>query len=292
MDSQQKLHKIFQLIRLLNTPPAKDVPQLVRRLGSSKSAVYRDVKVLEAIGYPIITDDKKRKSLKFTIPKSGNGVLTMEDVNYLQVILEQKNNDIRAQDILTKFNRNLNLIPLADALPQLHRNHVLQIVRIGINTSSCLRLHRYRSLTSKTTKNRLVEPLEITEDERYLIAWDLDKKDQRQFKIERIEDAEVLDLKITPGRIASPMDLFGLTGKDWQRVRLKLSRTAQHLLLEEFPLSRPFTKVVNGQIIFDGMVRNWKGVGRFVLGLPGEIEVLEPEGFRGYLKGRLGEHKL
>lgn len=288
MENQQKILKVFQLIRLLNTPPSKDVPQLIRRLDSSKSAVYRDLKVLKSLGYPIETDDKNRKSLLFTIPKSGDGVLSLTDIDYLQSFLEkEQSNSVLAKSILDKFNLSLNLIPLADALPQLHRNHVLQIIRIGITTNSCLRLHRYRSLTSNTTKDRLVEPLEITEDERYLIAWDVDKKGQRQFKIERIEDAEVLDLHVTSGRVASPMDLFGLTGDDWQRVRLKLSNTAHHLLLEEFPLSRPFTKMVNNQIIFDGMVRNWKGVGRFVLGLPGEIEVLEPEGFRGYLRERI-----
>jgi proteasome accessory factor C len=285
MDTQKKVLEVFRLIMLLNTPPSKDVSQLVRRLGSSSSTVYRDLKILESIGYPIETDDKKRKSLKFTIPKSGNGVLSLDDISYLQDLLEKEKSP-QSINILEKFNRNLNLIPIADALPQLHQNHILQLARIGINTGSCLRLHRYRSLTGNSTKNRLVEPLEITEDERYLIAWDIDKDDQRQFKINRIEDIDILDRPISSGKLASPMDLFGLTGKEWTPVKMKLSRTAHHLLLEEFPLSRAFIRTVNNEIIFDGMVRNWKGIGRFVLGLPGEVAVLGPDEFKGYLEGR------
>ena len=36
----------------------------------------------------------------------------------------------------------------------------------------------------------------------------------------------------------------------------------------------PVKKGTGVRGIFDGMVRNWKGVGRFVLGLPGLVEVL------------------
>lgn len=290
METSKILHKIFQLIRLLNTPPAMDVPQLMSRLGVSKSAVYRDLKILEEIGYQIETDSRNRKSLKFSIPKRGAGILTLDDINFLQSLLESsKSESVRAETILKKFNRNLNLIPLADALPQLHKNYILQLIRAGVNTGRCLKLYRYRSLTSNNIKDRLVEPLEITEDERYLIAWDKDKNDQRQFKLDRIEDVDVLDQLVESNRIASPMDLFGLTGEEWLQVQLKLSTTAQHLLLEEFPLSRPFIRMTNQDIIFDGMVRNWKGIGRFVLGLPGEIEIIGPIDFKKYIQKRIGE---
>ncbi len=284
MNDYQRIQKIFNLVRLLNTPPAKDVPQLIRRLDLPKSVVYRMLKLLESLGYVIDKDKNNRRSLRFTIPKSGDGVLSLDDLNYIQQLLEKEQPlSVQGQLLLDKLRRNLNLIPLADALPQLHRNYILQIIRTGINIGKCLRLIRYRSLTSNTTKDRIAEPLEITPDERYLIAWDLKEEAHRQFKIGRIEDVEVLDQPIALGRRGSPMDLFGLTGEAWQQVRLKLSPLAHHLLVEEFPLSRPQVRNVNGEIIFDGIVRSWKGVGRFVLGLPGEVEALEPEGFREYL---------
>ncbi|MGK0364994.1 MAG: proteasome accessory factor C, partial [Saprospiraceae bacterium] len=134
---------------------------------------------------------------------------------------------------------------------------------------------------------RYIEPMELTEDFRYLIAWDLNKEGQRQFKLERIEDVDLLDERVEKERIASPIDIFGLTGDTWESVRLKLSPTAHHLIIEEFPLSRQYIRKVKNQIIFDGMVRHWKGIGRFCLGLPEEVEVLDPEALREYLNEKI-----
>lgn len=288
MDGQKKLYKILQLIRLLNTPPAKDVPQLTRRLDSSKTRIYEYIQLLEKIGYKIKTDDKHRKSLELSVSKYGNGILEPDELALIQDILQQSGNkNPLVQELLHKLDTNLSLIPLADALPQLHTSRIIQLIRTGINLQRRMMLRSYRSLTGNSTGDRYIEPMELTEDFRYLIAWDLNKEGQRQFKLERIEDVDLLDEPIEKERIASPMDIFGLTGDTWQSVRLKLSPTAHHLIIEEFPLSRQYIRMVKKQIIFDGMVRHWKGIGRFVLGLPGEVEVLEPESLREYLNKKI-----
>ena len=289
MDDYKRLYKIFQLIRLLNTPPAKDVKQLVRRLDSSSTRIYEYIKLLERLGYKIKTDRQHRKSFEMAFPSSGNSVLTPDELSYLQEVLQQgASNTPQSESILYKFDLNLSMIPLADALPKLHANQIRQIIQTGIDSGRCLLLKRYRSLTSNTVTNRHVEPMEITEDYRYLIAWDLDKNGQRQFKLGRIEDVDLLsDEKITPGRIPSPMDIFGLTGDDWHPVKLKLSSTAHHLILEEFPLSKQFLRRVKNETIFDGMVRHWKGIGRFVLGLLGEVGVIFPDELKVYVKKRI-----
>ena len=51
------------------------------------------------------------------------------------------------------------------------------------------------------------------------------------------------------------------------------------LLREEYLLSTPFIKPGEkaGTYVFTGTVNGWEGVGRFCLGLPGEVEVVEPE---------------
>jgi proteasome accessory factor C len=87
------------------------------------------------------------------------------------------------------------------------------------------------------------------------------------------------------------MDVFGLTGDAWMDVKLKLSPLAYNLLVEEFPLAKQFAKRRKEGTFFVGPVRHWKGIGRFVLGLPGEIEVIAPEELRAYLKERAGKWK-
>lgn len=288
MSEQKNLERILTLIRELNTPPPKDVPQLIRRTGISKTRTYEYLKLLERMGYQIKTDEQYRKSFEFLAPKSGKGALGSDELAYLQDLIQKfGTNDLHAQNILHKFDLNLSLIPLADALPQLHKGRIIQLIRTAINTGSCLLLRNYRSLTSNTVENRLVEPMEITEDTRYLIAWDTKKAGQRQFKLDRIEEVDILDEKVKPGHVPSPMDIFGLTGDGWSYVTLKLENTAHHLLLEEFPLSQAFIRKKNKAVFFEGPVRDWKGIGRFVLGLPGEIEVIGPPAFKHYLEGKI-----
>lgn len=288
-NDQQKLYTVFQLIRLLSAPPAKDVSQLTRQLGLKKSTVYEYVNLLKRVGYIVETDVQHRKYIDFQAGNNKAGVLSVDELSHLQVILQQMGvQSALSQTIIHKLELNLSLVPLADALPQLHTSRIIQLIRSGINIKHRLILRRYRSLTSNTVEDRHIAPLEITQDYRYLIAWDINKQGQRQFKINRIEDVDLLDEPIITKHVPSPMDIFGLTGDDWLSVRLQLSSTAQHLLIEEFPLSRPYIRTINQQTIFDGMVRNWKGVGRFVLGLPGEIKVLQPQAFIDYLEKRKG----
>lgn len=293
MADEKGMYRIFKLIRLLNTPPPKSAKQLWESLGSSSSQFYRDKDLLEHLGYPLETDEHDRWFMQFQFEKGKKGVLEPEELFYLQEHLQQSGaSSPLAQSILHKFDRNLSMIPLADALPQLHSSRILQLIRTGMEMQRCLLLRGYHSLASETQSDRRIEPLEITLDHRYLIAWDLDKTRQSQFKLARIQDVDILDDKITPGRTASPMDIFGLTGEEWLDVKLKLTNFAYHLLLEEFPMAQPHIKRRREGVFFEGQVRSWKGIGRFVLGLPGEIEVVAPEGFRAYLREKLDKWDL
>lgn len=282
------------MIRLLNSTPRRNARQLAQLLNTSESTLYRHLDLLEDLGYPIETDLHNRKFLQFQFEKKGRqSVLEPDELFFLQDHLQQTAGDApEAQAILHKFNLNLSMIPIADALPQLHASRILQLIRTAIDTGLCIQLRNYQSLSSETVSDRRIEPLEITEDYRYLIGWDLDKDRQSQFKIARISDINFLDEKISDQRIASPTDLFGLTGQAWFDVKLKLSNLAHHLLVEEFPHSRPYVKRRRAGVFFEGQVRNWKGIGRFVLGLPGEIEVVQPEAFKAYLRERVEGWKL
>jgi hypothetical protein len=63
---------------------------------------------------------------------------------------------------------------------------------------------------------------------------------------------------------------------------------AYNLLIEEFPLSEKYIKEADNQTyILTTDVGNFIGVGRFVLGLPGEIEVVYPQAFKDYLNEKM-----
>lgn len=290
-NNRQGMYRIFSLIRHLNTPPAKTARQLWNLVNSDKSTFYRDVKLIEALGYPVDSDAQNRWFIQFQFPDKDNDFLSSEELMFLTEQLQQVAPGTPqaqlAQDLLHKLDTNHSLIPLADVLPMMHKNRIIQLIRTGIQGNYCLMIRGYRSLTSQTVSDRKFEPLELTQDFKYVIGWDLDKERQSQFKLDRITDIDFLDQKIAPNRDYTPMDIFGLTGEKWHSVKLQLSKTAHHLMVEEFPLSRQYIRTQGSKIYFDGMVRHWKGIGRFVLGLPGEITVIRPDAFKIYLKDRI-----
>jgi hypothetical protein len=54
--------------------------------------------------------------------------------------------------------------------------------------------------------------------------------------------------------------------------------------LEEFPASEEELKADGASWILKTQVCSWKGIGRFVLGLPGNVEVVDSPEFLHYLK--------
>ncbi|HLT72591.1 MAG TPA: hypothetical protein VKZ75_08050, partial [Cyclobacteriaceae bacterium] len=68
------------------------------------------------------------------------------------------------------------------------------------------------------------------------------------------------------------------------------------LMREEFPLATPYLeKDETGETrayIFNGPTLNFKGVGRFVMGLADEIRILGPNEFKSYVKEKLKQQRL
>ena len=119
MKDLQKLQKIFRLIRLLNTPPARTAKRLMSILDVEKSQFYRYKQLLEGIGYKIQTDEQHRMSIEMEVSNYGNDLLNAEELEHLEEALRQvSGNHPLTTTLLNKFNANLSLIPLADALLQ------------------------------------------------------------------------------------------------------------------------------------------------------------------------------
>jgi predicted DNA-binding transcriptional regulator YafY len=61
------------------------------------------------------------------------------------------------------------------------------------------------------------------------------------------------------------------------------------LLREEHPLSIPYLEKRDDFYQFHGPVNNFDGIGRFVLGLIDEIEIVGPDQFREHVSRRIRE---
>ena len=178
--------------------------------------------------------------------------------------------------------------PLVESLAKFQAFEHIRSLGQAIESGRRVRLHNYLS-GDGNLETRYAEPVEFQQGYTYVWVYDLNRKDYRQLKIERIGNVEILDEPIEGQHESRTLDIFGWTGPQWLPVELRLTTRAAQLLLEEFPAARPFVRTAKGYTLFDGMVRDWRGIGRFCLGLPGEIQVVSPEAFRDYLRGRVRE---
>ena len=84
---------------------------------------------------------------------------------------------------------------------------------------------------------------------------------------------------------ADPVDCFRIGGPKQIPVRFQMTLLAKNLLIEEYPLSEQFISTINENLyIFEGWIAGFEGLGRFVLGLPGEIFNIENDGFLEYVR--------
>ena len=111
--------------------------------------------------------------------------------------------------------------------------------------------------------------------------WTLNKL----FNTARIQSVEVLDTdwQFTEEHHEGYIDIFRITGFEQKRVQMELGMMAHNLLIEEYPLStRDIKPIDDRRWLLDTMVCNYVGIGRFVMGLLGDIRILTPE-FKSYI---------
>jgi predicted DNA-binding transcriptional regulator YafY len=151
-------------------------------------------------------------------------------------------------------------------------------------------LKDYYSLKSDTVSDRLVEPVGFTADYEHIHAFELESRSMKMFKVERIGEVVLTSegWKYTAQHELPEQALFGFTGKGKFFIKLKLSKKAYQLMVEEHPNARPFIQIKNrNQYFFEGEIAHLPGIARFILGLPGEIKVEEGKELKAYLSEQI-----
>jgi len=150
--------------------------------------------------------------------------------------------------------------------------------------------HGYRSSNSDNIRDRLLEPFAFTSNYNYVWCYDIEAKSSKTFKVARIKEVKITDKKWKNEKLhkRNEIDVFRIGGEKTIPVKLTLSLMAYNLLLEEYPLSEKFLmKSKDNKYTFDGWVCDFNGVGRFVLGMIDQVEIVSPKSLKDYLNGKI-----
>lgn len=299
MANQPRLERLLRLMLMLSGSNSYSITDIARRLELSERTAYRYLESLRDAG--------------FIITRNGNQIGIDKESPYLKEIGELLhftreeawilNKAILALDDEIPIKQNLarKLYSLYDLkgvpYPVVKRENSERVITLirAIEEKHRVRLMGYQSANSGTVANRLVEPFSFTLNYGYIWCFEVESGKNKLFKTARIGCVEDTGVPWQSESLHQelPTDVFRISGSRKIPVTVRLTMRAASLLTEEYPLAEEFIHVDSGSgSLFDGWVSSFEGIGRFVLGLPGEVEVVGPESFRKYLYERLAGKKF
>lgn len=156
-------------------------------------------------------------------------------------------------------------------------------------------LRNYTSPHSHSTKDRLVEPFMLMNNNNEVRCYEPSSGMNKTFKASRMQSVEVLDTEWNHASEHRQMytDVFMFSGEERLRVSLLLGPLAYNVLVEEYPQTKEhIVQQADGRRLFTAELCSYAAIGRFVLGLFDDIEVLGDAPFKAYLRdkvARMGE---
>jgi len=284
--SQFNFTKKLKLFITLHTKKSLHKKETARIYGVDERTIERYIKEFKSYGmiitnrngFYIVEDEGKIKNLPlFTISEdeaeqlwyyiqSADVGSPIHNLFYhrLQVFFEE--------NLGTKFIFNFK------------KSENIKQLQVAIKNKKQVLLKDYASAYSNKISDRIVEPIHFTTNYKMAVCYDVDKKDIKHFSTSRITEVEILGLVQYQSQHHKLLqDVFGISSKQSYPIKLKLSTRAKQLLIEEYPQSEPYIT----DAIFKTEVMSFEGVGRFVLGLFDEVEVIESEAFKEFLRKKL-----
>jgi proteasome accessory factor C len=298
MIPQAKILRVFQLIGLLKGG-GRTIEQLAQQLDTTTRTIYRYFRLLEEIGFIIDQDFHGRYFVHRDEGENPEDRFTLEEVTILRQLIQSGASGHPLRGALLKklaFHSEAKDVP--EQFLKLRVAKMFRKLTDAVEAQSQVVLKNYHSANSQEITDRLVEPFQFGEGFQSVLALDTKDKQCKYFKLERIGDVVTLDkpYKFSKLHTKTSTDIFGISGRKEVWVTLRLSMRAYVLLREEFPLSQPYIEKEETEdgksYIFHGPVLNYKGVGRFVMGLADEITVIGPQEFKAYVKEKIKQQKL
>ena len=288
---QPKIERLLRLMKMLTANVEYSVDDIAARLDMSRRTIYRYIDTFRDAGFVIkkrgncIRLDKESPHFKdisqlvhFTEEEAvilRRAIESIDDTNLLKQNLKRKLYSVydsgTLADTIVKGQNSSNVHALIEAME--NRQQVV--------------LHNYQS--SHSIRDRHVEPFAFTTNYVNIWCYDIDNKCCKIFKTARIGSVEISGngWQYSELHKENYIDIFRMIAapnSNLIEVKLKLGRLSYNLLMEEYPLAeRYISQVDNDHWMLDTAVANLQGVGRFVVGLMDDIEIIDSPELKEFL---------
>lgn len=217
-----RLSRLTAILTTLQGKRLSTATELSQKFQVSVRTIYRDIRALESAGIPIFTEEGKGYSLVegYRLPpvsfteSQANALITAE-----QLVLRNKDasfvRDYREAIVKIKAVLLYNTKDKADLLSQriVIRNNLensitsnnMSAIQLALTNFNLLKMS-YRAAEQAEKTERIVEPFAIysTQDNWLLIAFCRLRQEYRSFRLDRIEQLEVMDQHFEPHKLTLP----------------------------------------------------------------------------------------
>ncbi len=291
---QAKLLRLLEIISALKSGHWT-INDLARKVDMSERTIYRYLKLFTAVNFIVEQDFKDRYFIATSENEPGSSQFTIEEMKLIKKLIqtEVEGNPLKGA-LLKKLSFNSELDSVPRLFLKVRLGSLIEQLATAMKNRSQLVLKNYHSANSGEIRDRLIEPIQFGDNYQTITALDTQDKKCKQFKLDRI--GNIIEMKETfkyeSLHKANPADIFGFVGDANVWVTLRMSLRAHLLLREDYPLSIPYTEKREEVYQFHGPVSHFEGIGRFVLGLADEIEILNTDTFKEFIKNKLNTQKL
>lgn len=291
---QPKLERLLRLMKMLTANNDLTVDEIAEKLGISPRSVYRYIDTFRDAGFVIKKTNncpKLDKSSPYFKDISELIHFTEEEAYILKSAIESiDENNLLKQNLKKKLYTVYDYNILAETIVSgKNGRNVGQLVQ-AIENKKQVVLKNYSSVHGNVIRDRLVEAYAFTTN--YVQVWCFcpEENKNKLFKISRIGSVEIIPdtWQFEANHQSGYIDVFRMNSHEIYPVKLKLGLRAANLLVEEFPLaSKCLTKLPDNKWLFESDVCTYDGVGRFVMGLLDDIEIVDSPDLKKYIVDHL-----
>lgn len=288
---QPKVERLLRLMQLMSGSVNYSIDELADKLEMSRRTIYRYIETFKDAGFVVgkVHDDVYRIfKMSRNAPDLDNLVCFSEEEAYLVNSLIDRldpTNTLKG-NLKRKLATIYDNTGIADFVDKKENATNIEALSNAIRDRKKVILRKYESGRSLTIRDRYVEPFDFTTN--YVDVWAFDLEDGRNkvFKISRIDSVEVLqeDWTQEASHKEAFQDIFRMSGEPIERIRLFLSPMAKNLLIEEYPLAGKDLVPEGENWVLETDIASVYGAGRFVLGLPMDVQLVKGDLLREYIR--------
>ena len=294
---QPKIERMLRLMKMLASNKNYSIDDLAERLGLSYRSIYRYIDTFKDSGFVV----EKLHSNVYRLGKMPKGYVDLKDLIYFSeeeaYIVNSLINSLDSTNALKinlkkKLSAVYNSTSIIDYVQKKDIAEHIELLGKAMREKKAVILKGYESSHSGEISDRWIEPFEFTTNCIDIWGYDLEKKENKVFKICRIGKVKALDADWTneDKHRKSKTDCFRISSYEQTPVKLELSMMAKNLLIEEYPLAEQDIRKEGDKWILETMVSGMEGVGRFVIGLAQEIKVIDSPALENYIRNFVSKY--